>query len=706
MAPQGPPAFTSPASTSATAHDSAAARSAALRGATLAFQAQKSGVDNAKPAPRAPNPTTRGNGALLAATHASREQSSPRTRSPTNTSRKNNGQSRDISRQGTGGSVQDAGTYGSELEHGAVSQRLTQYLSSSPASLRFLSPGGRPSMDQKSPSFIAATLAASRSASPSPNHTGHASPYPPAGHSPLGPPRARRGQSFGANSVDSFATNQDILDTSPIPPATSLISMFEHKTDTDPVKKRDPSPEQRHVARPKLRLPTPPRSLSPRGQDSGYKAQAATPKLAPKPKSTRTRPASPPQIIRCSATEMVSPDPRRLGPKPNLLPSEKLANPPDASNPRHPKPATPKKAPELSKNTHPVEVTRPSVTSSPNSESSDDTFVSASSTQSPRPSSPVRGRERPARETEPPRSSPRPSLQRSSPVRQALSAYSYSPGRGLSPNHSTTTVDTASSLPLDSLTSAIMAGNLASARHAMATHDSPTPPAPPPPRRSGGHHHHHPLHLRPPSLLLHQQHSGTGRRKGSNSKSKSPQRRGMLQTLRQPPASPSRRGGSADDNNNNNGDDDDGADDSDARRRRHRHRPRALGGGGKRHAHHEGSRKRWRDGVSARERRRYEAVWASNRGLFLGDEEEGAADLVANVVVRDIWERSRLPEDELAEVWDLVDRGGGGALDKQEFVVGMWLVDQRLRGRKIPSRVSVSVWDSARGVRVVGPKRK
>lgn len=136
-----------------------------------------------------------------------------------------------------------------------------------------------------------------------------------------------------------------------------------------------------------------------------------------------------------------------------------------------------------------------------------------------------------------------------------------------------------------------------------------------------------------------------------------------------------------------------------------------LGSGNKKHAHHEGSRRRWREEITLRERKRYEAVWASNRGMFLGEgwgvqvrqstaedaaeAAEAAADLVLNIVARDIWARSRLPADELAEVWDLVDRSGRGALAKDEFVVGLWLIDQRLRGRKIPQRVSQSVWDSA-----------
>lgn len=185
----------------------------------------------------------------------------------------------------------------------------------------------------------------------------------------------------------------------------------------------------------------------------------------------------------------------------------------------------------------------------------------------------------------------------------------------------------------------------------------------------------------------------------------------MRQTLRQPPSKS------------------DEEDNSSRARSRRRKSLGKLGGKGK-HAHHEGARKRWRDEITARERKRYEGVWASNRGLLLAspDEqsfppqgqnanpekeaqrkrewEEKKEQLVANVIVRDLWARSRLPFDELAEVWDLVDRRGKGFLDRSEFVVGMWLVDQRLRGRKIPRKVSESVWGSARDVMVVAVKNK
>ncbi|KAF7865317.1 hypothetical protein EAF04_006294 [Stromatinia cepivora] len=133
--------------------------------------------------------------------------------------------------------------------------------------------------------------------------------------------------------------------------------------------------------------------------------------------------------------------------------------------------------------------------------------------------------------------------------------------------------------------------------------------------------------------------------------------------------------------------------------------------------HNEGNRKRWRDGITERERKRYEAVWASNKGLYPYkiDQEgktvevEDAVDTVPGVVIRDIWERSRLGGDVLEEVWDLVEGRGyrsrlvanakaGGRLEKDEFVVGLWLIDQRLKGRKLPGRVGSSVWGSAGGM--------
>ena len=112
--------------------------------------------------------------------------------------------------------------------------------------------------------------------------------------------------------------------------------------------------------------------------------------------------------------------------------------------------------------------------------------------------------------------------------------------------------------------------------------------------------------------------------------------------------------------------------------------------------HNEGNRKRWRDEIGERERKRYEGVWAANKGVLVPSEFSDSNSTVLDLVVRDIWRRSRLPDEVLAEVWDLVNIYHVGMLSKEEFVVGMWLIDQRLKGRKLPMKVSDSVWFSVK----------
>ena len=122
--------------------------------------------------------------------------------------------------------------------------------------------------------------------------------------------------------------------------------------------------------------------------------------------------------------------------------------------------------------------------------------------------------------------------------------------------------------------------------------------------------------------------------------------------------------------------------------------------------HHEGDRKRYRTQVTERERQRYEGVWAANRGLLMDD--DASHNTVLNIVVRDIWRRSRLPYDVLEEVWDLVNRRDLDRLGREEFVVGMWLIDQRLKGNKLPVKVPESVWSSVRrliGIQLPGARR-
>ncbi|PKS13269.1 hypothetical protein jhhlp_000040 [Lomentospora prolificans] len=270
-----------------------------------------------------------------------------------------------------------------------------------------------------------------------------------------------------------------------------------------------------------------------------------------------------------------------------------------------------------------------------NTTSSHDTFVSASSVQSPSPPasrspSKIAPRLRPRTPTS------------ASPTRKPAPPPRRKPGGTESP------------LPTAALSNAIVAGSLASAR------------------------------LTP---------SNTGDTDRILSHRPQPSPR-LLQTLRHPEGHHSHHHHHA------------GEDDSEAEREKRYKRSRLRP---KKHAHHEGARKRWRDYITEAQRRRYEAVWASNRGSLMDlhvdahgnriiESEEEGKEFVVNVVVREIWRRSRLPSDELEEVWALVDREGKGVLGRREFVVGTWLVDQRLKGRKIPARVGDSVWDSASGV--------
>jgi hypothetical protein len=230
--------------------------------------------------------------------------------------------------------------------------------------------------------------------------------------------------------------------------------------------------------------------------------------------------------------------------------------------------------------------------------------------------------------------------------------------------HSTSQLSMDSAVTVDSLANAIVASSLASSRAASPSRNLRAP-APPPSRRSPRSHH-----------LLHH---------GETSRSASPAKPISLRTTMRKPKL------------------DEEPDEGAKRRMKKAHLM-------KKHPnkHHEGDRKRWRDEITERERKRYEAVWASNKGLHLPSG-PSAESSVCNLVVRDIWSRSRLNNDVLEEVYALVDRTGQGSLGKEEFVVGLWLIDQRLKGRKLPIRVSDSVWHSVgvlRGMKMKPRKNK
>ncbi|CZT19781.1 uncharacterized protein RCC_05636 [Ramularia collo-cygni] len=226
----------------------------------------------------------------------------------------------------------------------------------------------------------------------------------------------------------------------------------------------------------------------------------------------------------------------------------------------------------------------------------------------------------------------------------------------------------------DQLANALVASSLASSRAPSPTRLEPPPV---PTRRRHNPHHHH-------SVL-------------GFSRTPSPAKGGMLHTLRHQEAT--------------------SESESDAGLHPYgKHKKKRLV---RKHPnkHHEGDRKRWRDAVTERERKRYEGVWAANKGIhcsFTEGEEQlirqfptservlemksATSDQVSNVVAREVWSRSRLPEATLETVWDLVDHDAVGRLSREEFVVGMWLIDQRLKGRKLPVKVTESIWASVKSL--------
>lgn len=113
--------------------------------------------------------------------------------------------------------------------------------------------------------------------------------------------------------------------------------------------------------------------------------------------------------------------------------------------------------------------------------------------------------------------------------------------------------------------------------------------------------------------------------------------------------------------------------------------------------------------VSEKERKRYEGIWVTNRNSYLEllpwwDENDLLDDedhtifpqdgLILNQVVLDLWSRSNLPPQLLAQIYDKVDTRRDCTLNRQSFLIGMWLVDQCLYGRKLPKEIDQRVWDS------------
>lgn len=55
--------------------------------------------------------------------------------------------------------------------------------------------------------------------------------------------------------------------------------------------------------------------------------------------------------------------------------------------------------------------------------------------------------------------------------------------------------------------------------------------------------------------------------------------------------------------------------------------------------------------------------------------------------VREVMVKSKLPNSVLAKIWRLADVDEDGLLDRDEFALGMYLIDLRLEGHDLPTRL-------------------
>ncbi|KAF2180959.1 hypothetical protein K469DRAFT_714164 [Zopfia rhizophila CBS 207.26] len=671
-------------------------RDAALLGASSAFSKPV-----VKPIPQVNTYTGGNNGALLAATKVG--TGAPRTTIPQSSTSP-------LRRDWTGGSVSNRPT-----------PPPMQLLSKSSSSTLDV-PVDALSDRTPSPSNIAAKLAASRYSpmKPVPQLTpmsitnerdlDERDILPPAGS--VGSAMARlniahqqplkRRTSIGSQS--SVSTLRDSrgetkgTDDTPIPPTTSLVNMFEQNRPTTSMKPRTESVVSQRTP-PPVRSPKPQRKVMLPLQepkeidilDGSQEETKSVPRVKPKPKRELTLPT---QELKANTgfsnlrkDSLGTPPIKR---KPSQLTAVKTTAP--HSKPPRSRGSRPKSH-DLTRSPFLHERFSTSMDSNDNV-SSPSSYASAPEEQveeKPKPNLPPPRRSMKAKSEsnhlKAPEGNPRPSPLPPKPrspnkipsattppetftLRPPASAYGSSPQSDTtyhSPYQRESSKAIAKHMTGELLSNAIVGAALASSRNPSPAPSSTA--APPLPIRKQ-HHHHHPFH---------------------HSRSPSPPKSSgkLRSTMRKEPSSSS---------------------DEDESEKYKRKGTRVLGMGRKHpNKHHEGARKRWRDTITERERKRYEGVWAANKGLHIAqpsslsppspDSSDPMLE-VLNLVVKELWGRSRLPEHVLEEVWALVDGKGVGRLRREEFVVGMWLIDQRLKGRKLPVKVSESVWGSVRGVGV------
>ncbi|ODQ54364.1 hypothetical protein SAICODRAFT_29508 [Saitoella complicata NRRL Y-17804] len=90
-------------------------------------------------------------------------------------------------------------------------------------------------------------------------------------------------------------------------------------------------------------------------------------------------------------------------------------------------------------------------------------------------------------------------------------------------------------------------------------------------------------------------------------------------------------------------------------------------------------------------------------GITAVDDSTWDEDTIDPLVLRGLWNRSRLPNANLAQIFALVHTASPfehqhailpGYLSREEFLVGMWLIDGMLAGKKLPKEVAKEVWES------------
>ncbi|EFQ86997.1 hypothetical protein CFE70_004727 [Pyrenophora teres f. teres 0-1] len=677
-----------PQSTGDTQHN---VRDAALRGASLAFSKPPP-----KPKPVLKNYTGGDNGALLAATRVG-------TRSPAS-----------VRRNYTGGSV------------GGTRPNLSKSDSSSSLGVPD-DHGDRIS----SPSNIAARLAAARHSPLRPTRqaavasvmgeqqTDDRDALPPSGSvgnvlarlehkKPTQQPQKRRdslGSHSAAANVQRPKPRHETTDDTPIPPTNSLVKMFEQV-------QRPTTPTNTPAAPLHVTRDSPPPVRSPKPQRAFRMPPEPTEDAVP---LHRTRTHTPPPVkpkpniaVQLSSPNIDSKQAYFNTPQKDPVKSPRVSQKPSQLTPIKTAISAPPKPPsrKASSQAQPKseDVSQPTSSHRRIVSTSVEGLMSPSSPSSFKSAKEEQEEEEEKEKSKPSLPPPRRSAMRKADLAPAASKLQPSaaiqtkprtqsqnptstPRQNLSPHRRpTSTAGSASSsvyhnnyqresvkqitqhMTGESLSSAIMGAALAS--HSRNASPAPRPMSVEPlfpPRKH--HHHHSPFH-RSPSPPKQSPPKNTGK---------------MRTTMRKEPSS---------------------SDDEDSKVDKYKKKgTRIMGIKGRKHPnkHHEGTRRRWRDQITERERKRYEGVWAANKGLYLppsastSPDDDPSADIL-NICVQEIWTRSRLPTHVLEEVWDLVDSRGIGRLSRYEFVVGLWLIDQLLKGRKLPVKVSDSVWQSTRGI--------